>query len=116
MALRAESGVEDQGGGLVWRMRDADNYYVTRWNPLEDNLRIYHVVDGKRSELQSADVSTDPRAWHVLEVEARGERMRVWLDGAKLLEIEDGTFDDGGRVGLWTKADATVSFDGFAVR
>ena len=114
--LRADAGVEDQGGGLSWRAEDADNYYVTRWNPLEDNLRIYKVVAGVRTELQSAEVKLDPVAWHELRVEARGQRMTVWLDGEQQLEIEDDTFSDAGHVGLWTKADACVSFDELSVR
>lgn len=113
--VRADRGREDQGGGLLWRARDADNYYVTRWNPLEDNLRLYKVVDGKRSMLASASVSTDARAWHLLEIEAWGTRTRISLDGKELLVHEDTTFTNGGHVGFWTKADAATSFDDLEV-
>ena len=109
--LRADSGDEDQGGGLVWRARDADNYYVARWNPLENNLRAYRVKGGRRRMLVSADVELDPRAWHTLRVLARGRKLVVLLDGQELLTHEDETFRAAGRVGLWTKADASVSFD-----
>src|SRR5260221_12955689 len=44
------SGKEDQAGGVVWRCKDADNYYISRANALEDNVTIYHTVSGKRSE------------------------------------------------------------------
>jgi hypothetical protein len=113
--LRADSGVEDQGGGLVWAVQDADNYYVTRWNPLENNTRIYKVENGVRHEFQSADTELDPDRWHQLRVVRFGTRMVVFLDGLQVLEHDDATFGAGG-VGLWTKADACVSFDGFEVR
>lgn len=116
--LRADSGEEDQGGGVCWRVLDADNYYVTRWNPLEDNLRVYKVEGGVRHELQSADVHADPATWHELEASMEGTHISVRFDGAELLALDDETFSApaGGRVGLWTKADASVSFDAFSVR
>ena len=113
--VRADRGVEDQGGGLVWRAADGENYYIARWNPLEDNLRAYKVVDGRRTQLLTADVVADPDSWHGLVVSMTGERMEVRLDGEVLLFGEDGTFPGGGRVGLWTKADAATSFDDLEV-
>lgn len=114
--LRADSGQEDRGGGLLWRAADADNYYITRWNPLENNLRAYKVVGGRRSMLASANVEADPREWHKLEVEAVGRRIRVRLDGKELLSLEDATFTRDGLVGLWTKADAATTFDDLRAR
>src|SRR5262245_4670418 len=66
VSVKAISGAQDRGGGLVWRYRDQNNYYVTRWNPLEDNFRVYHVVDGKRTQLASADVKLPPNQWHTV--------------------------------------------------
>ncbi len=114
--LRAEKGAEDQGGGLVWRARDADNYYVARWNPLEDNVRIYKVERGERSLFQNNGVHVEPDGWHELTVEVEGERMTVALDGVPLLDTQDATFFSGGRAGLWTKADAATWFDDLVVR
>ena len=74
-------------------------------------MRAYHVVGGKRTQIASATVSVDPDVWHTVEVEARGTTIRVALDGEWLLDVEDETFADGGWIGLWTKADATTSFD-----
>lgn len=116
LRLRADSGQEDQGGGLLWRAKDADNYYITRWNPLENNVRAYKVVESRRSMLGSADVEADARQWHMLEVEAVARRIRVRLDGKEVLSLEDDTFTDGGQVGLWTKADAATTFDDLQVR
>jgi len=113
--LRADSGEEDQGGGVLWGAQDADNYYVTRWNPLEHNVRIYKVEDGQRHQFQSADTELDPAAWHELRAVRGGTIMTVFLDGEQVLQIDDDTFG-AGEVGLWTKADASVSFDGFEVR
>ncbi|MCB9891966.1 MAG: hypothetical protein H6832_12350 [Planctomycetes bacterium] len=112
--LRADTGQEDQGGGLVWRAKDASSYYVTRWNPLEDNLRVYKVVDGVRTQLASADVKVEP-TWHALSVLARGTSIEIEFDGRRVLQVEDATFSGGGMVGFWTKADASSLFDDFIV-
>ncbi len=107
--LKAVAGEFDQGGGLVWRARDKDNYYVARYNPLEDNFRVYKVEGGKRTQFQSADI---PRAgsWHTLRVRMIGDRITCDLDGKRYLETEDHTFPDAGKVGLWTKSDARTYF------
>lgn len=104
-------GEEDQGGGLVWRARDAANYYVARWNPLEDNVRLYTVVDGKRALLESADVMARPGVWHQLTATMQGEAITLLFDGKPCLTWRDTTFREAGRIGLWTKADATTLFD-----
>jgi hypothetical protein len=108
--LRAVAGEVDRGGGLIWRARDAKNYYVARYNPLEDNFRVYKVQDGKRTQLQSAQVPGD-EAWHTLRVTMIGDTITGSLDGKRYLEARDATFADAGMVGLWTKADARSSFD-----
>lgn len=108
--LRAVAGKDDQGGGLVWRARDAKNYYIARFNPLEDNFRVYHVVAGVRTQLQSADVkySSD---WHTLRVTMTGDHITGGLDGKPLLDVRDATIKGAGMVGLWSKADARTQFD-----
>ncbi len=109
--LRAVAGKVDQGGGPVWRARDAENYYIARYNPLEDNYRVYVVEGGRRRMLKSAAVKLDHAAWHQLRVVMKGDAISCFLDGAKQLEATDATFPDAGMVGLWTKADAVTHFD-----
>ena len=110
MRLRADSGEVDQGGGLVWRARDADNYYVTRWNPLEENLRLYRVVGGERKMLVSMPIEADSSAWHDLSVRMTGSEIEVAFDGRTALRADDSTFSGAGKIGMWTKADASTSF------
>lgn len=105
------SGKFDQGGGLVWRARDEKNYYIARYNPLEDNFRVYKVENGKRSKFfQSADIKHTP-GWHTLRVTMHGSRISCFLDGKKYLEADDKTFSQPGMIGLWSKADAQTYFD-----
>ncbi|HYC76922.1 MAG TPA: hypothetical protein VEI02_04765 [Planctomycetota bacterium] len=115
VSLKPLDGHDDQGGGLMFRFQDANNYYLTRWNPLETNVRLYHVKDGKRTTLGDADVETTP-GWHRLAVTMQGTRIQVRLDDRALVEVHDSAFRDAGKVGLWTKADAVTSFDDFLVR
>lgn len=111
VAVRADSGEVDQGGGPMWRVQDADNYYVCRFNPLESNFRVYVVQDGVRRQLGTTLVITKPGNFHRVEVTFVGERITCTLDGAALLDVRDATIGKAGGVGLWTKADARTSFD-----
>jgi len=108
--FKANSGRIDQGGGLMWRVQDNDNYYVARFNPLEDNFRFYIVHDGMRSELASADVKLS-KGWHTMKIEQKGDTFEGYLDGKQYLEYKDNHLSKTGGVGVWSKADALTSFD-----
>lgn len=120
--IKPISGKEDQAGGLVWRFKDANNYYVARANALEGNVVLYKTVDGKRSSLQvkgrmfgyGVDTKVPKGKWSTLRVEFAGNLFTVLLEGKKLFEVEDDTFMDAGAVGLWTKADSVTLFDDLA--
>lgn len=108
--LKAISGEADQGGGLLWRAQDKNNYYVARFNPLEKNLRLYQVKEGKREQLASADAEKPEGAWTALVVEHQDNHIKVSLDGVALIEVDSNTFGEAGGFGLWTKADAATVF------
>ncbi len=112
--FKAVSGKEDQAGGVIWRAKDADNYYVARANALEDNVTIYHTVKGKRTEKMRVKMKVAPNQWHTLRVEFSGNRFQVLLNGKTALECSDDTFSGAGKVGLWTKADSVTLFDDFS--
>jgi hypothetical protein len=119
--FKPTSGKEDQAGGLVWRFKDANNYYIVRANALEGNVVLYKTVDGKRSSLQvkgrmfgyGVDTKVPKGKWSTLRVEFTGDLFTVYFAGKKLFEVEDDTFTSEGAVGLWTKADSVTSFDDF---
>src|SRR6266540_7571213 len=100
------AGKVDQGCGLVFRLKDADNYYLTRANALEDNVRLYHVVKGSRRQFAGWNGKVASETWHALAVEARGDRFQVFFDGKPVIDAKDDTFKDAGKVGVWTKADS----------
>jgi hypothetical protein len=112
--MKAIAGGEDQGGGLVWRAKDKSNYYIARYNPLEDNYRVYKVQNGSRSQFESATVKGD-KNWHTLRVTMTGDHIECFLDGKKRLDDHDSTFPNAGMIGLWTKADAQSHFDDLMV-
>jgi hypothetical protein len=117
--FKAIAGSQDRAAGLVWRARDANNYYVVRGNALEDNVVLYKTVNGARSPLDivgrkggyGVDVLVPADQWLTLRVEFSGSRFRVLYGGKQLFEVEDSTFSDAGKVGLWTKADSVTLFD-----
>jgi hypothetical protein len=119
MKFKAIAGSQDRAAGIVWRAKDANNYYVTRANALEDNVVLYKTVNGVRSPLDivgrkggyGTDVKVPANAWHSLRVDFRGSRFSVSFNGKQLFEVEDSTFTDAGKVGLWTKADSVTLFD-----
>jgi len=115
--VRANTGEMDQGGGLIWRARDARNYYLARYNPLESNLRVYVVRNGSRRQLASAEnISIPAGRWFQLRIAHTGSRITAWLDGSRRLQLNDETFLTPGGVGLWAKADAASSFDNLIVK
>ncbi len=117
LSVRARplSGEVDQGFGLVWRYRDAKNYYITRCNALEDNCRIYHVVDGNRRQFGGQNIKVAKNTWHTLKLDAVGNHFVVTYDGNRVFDGTDDTFKEAGKVGLWTKADSVIEFDDFTV-
>jgi hypothetical protein len=116
VAFKAVRGEVDQGGGIVWRYRDPNNYYVARMNPLEGNYRVYKFVAGQRTQLGTREgLKVRAGEWHVLQVRHVGDHIECYLDGNKELDVKDNTFPKEGRVGLWTKADARTYFDGLRV-
>jgi hypothetical protein len=109
------SGTVDQACGLVFRLKDARNYYVTRANALENNVRLYVVKDGRRQQLASWSGKVTAKAWHEYRVVVRGDHIEVFWDAAKVLDHHDDTFSDAGKVGVWTKADSVTHFDDLRV-
>jgi hypothetical protein len=113
--FKAVSGSIDRAGGLVFRLKDPNNYYIVRANALENNYRLYHVVNGRRSQFAGANFKVTSGEWHELRVEAVGNKIICYYDGNKKIEATDETFKDAGKVGLWTKADSVTSFDDLRV-
>jgi hypothetical protein len=111
--FNAISGREDQAAGLVWRAKDANNYYVARANALENNVTIYHTINGRRTEKKRASVKVASNQWHTLRVDFQTNHFTVSFNGQKSLEWDDETFKDTGKVGVWTKADSVTTFDDF---
>ncbi len=108
------AGKEDQAGGVVWRAKDADNYYIARANALEGNVRIYHFVNGKRTQFKGVNLTVAENQWHTLRVNFTGNRFTVVFNGKELFTAEDDTLKDAGQVGVWTKADSVTLFDDFS--
>lgn len=121
--FRAVAGKVDQAAGLVWRYRDANNYYVVRANALENNVVLYKVETGVRIDLPvkgkgrsyGASAPILKSQWNALGVEAAGKLFTVTLNGRTLYQVEDGTFAAAGKVGLWTKADSVMMFRDFTI-
>lgn len=109
------SGKVDQACGIVVRFQDANNYYLTRANALEGNVRFYFVKDGRRKEVASWKGKVTSNAWHDYKLEAKGDRFVVTFDGTQVLDVKDTTFTKAGKIGVWTKADSVTYFDDLAI-
>jgi len=117
--FKAIAGSQDRAAGIVWRVKDANNYYVLRANALEDNVVLYKTVGGVRSELDivgrkggyGISVPVPANIWHTLRVDFKASRFIASFNGKQLFEVEDATFTDAGKIGLWTKADSVTLFD-----
>jgi len=122
--IKGVAGHKDQGGGFVWRFKDANNYYVVRENPLEDNVVLYKVEKGVRTDLPlvgkgrtyGVDFPKLGNGWNTLEVKVKDDLFTVYLNGKELFKVKDTTFTGSGKVGFWTKADAVSYFDNFEIK
>ena len=112
--MKPLSGFEDQAGGVVWRWKDGNTYYVARANALENNVSLYYTERGRRKTIKYVDASVPAKAWHLLRVEFKGTRIRVLLDGKVFIDVEDNHIAGAGAVGVWTKADSVTLFDDFS--
>jgi hypothetical protein len=108
------SGNEDAAGGIVWRWKDGDNYYVARANAVEHNVSLYHTTNGRRITIKYVDALVAKNQWHTLKVEFAGKSIRVALDGKVYISQEDDHITGSGAVGVWTKADSVTAFDDFS--
>lgn len=111
--FRPIAGREDQAGGLVWRWKDGNNYYVARANALEGNVSLYYTQNGRRITIEYVDAPVAAGVWHVLRVEFTGKHIRVLLNGKAYIDLDDGRIGGAGAIGVWTKADSTTRFDDF---
>ncbi len=122
--MKGVKGKTDQGGGFIWRFIDKDNYYVVRANPLEDNVVLYKVRNGNRTDLPvlgkgrtyGVDVEKLGNDWNTLKLTVADDLFSVFLNGKQIFQVKDTTFTEAGKVGLWTKADAVTYFDNFEVK
>lgn len=121
--FRPVSGQIDQAAGLVWRYQDENNYYIVRANAREDNVVLYKVQAGRRTDLPvkgegrtyGKPSNVPSGQWGTLRVVAKGPLFEVYHDARKLYEVEDTTFTQAGKVGVWTKADSVTYFDDLTV-
>ena len=113
--FKAVGGTVDQAGGIAVRLTTPDDYYVVRANALEDNVRFYRVVSGRRQQVQGANLKVAANQWHTLGLRAEGDRFTASFDGKPLFTAEDKTFATPGRVALWTKADSVTHFDTISI-
>jgi hypothetical protein len=107
------SGREDQAGGVVWRWKNGDNYYVARANALENNVSLYYTENGRRHTLKYVDAPVAGNAWHTLRAEFAGTKIRIVFDGKPYIDFDDSHISGPGAVGMWTKADSVTAFDDF---
>ncbi|HSH64795.1 MAG TPA: family 16 glycoside hydrolase [Bacteroidia bacterium] len=114
--IKAIAGDEDQGGGLIWRCQNEKNYYLARYNPLENNFRFYKVVNGDRKQLKSFDGNIKSGEWFNMTITMIGNKITCLLNGDKLIETTDDTFANAGALGMWTKSDAQSYFDDLSVQ
>ena len=114
--FKAIAGHEDQGGGPIWRFQGNGNYYIARANPLEDNFRVYKVVNGRRILLGSARLNVEKARWHNIRIVMKGDHIECFYNGQKYLDVHDKTFSKAGKIGVWTKADAVTYFDDIGIQ
>jgi 3-keto-disaccharide hydrolase len=112
--FKALSGRGDQAGGVMWRWKDGNNYYVARANALENNVSLYYTTNGRRNTIKYVDAPVPKNTWHTLRVDFSAASIKVSLNGKAYIDVQDKRITGSGAVGMWTKADSVTAFDDFA--
>jgi len=115
LRFKPVAGQVDQAGGVAVRVADANNYYVVRANALEDNVRFYRIVKGRREQLDGVNIKVASNQWHTLGLKAQDDRFTIEFDGKTLFATSDKTFSGTGKIALWTKSDSITRFDQIAI-
>src|SRR6188508_3101061 len=79
--FKALAGRSDQAGGVMWRWKDGNNYYIARANALENNVSLYYTANGRRNTIKYVDAPVPKNTWHTLRVDFAGTSIRVSLNG-----------------------------------
>jgi hypothetical protein len=103
------SGKMDEAGGVVLRYTP-ENYYIARANALENNVILFKTVNGKRSKIEEVSAPVSKGEWHTLRFAAKGPHLTITFDGKIVIDRDDNTFSNAGKVGYWTKADSVTEF------
>jgi len=111
LRFKPVGGRVDQAGGIAVRVTSPNDYYLVRANALEDNVRFYRIVKGRREQLATANIKVASAQWHMLGIKAENDRFTISFDGKQLHSTTDKTFSSSGRVALWTKSDSVTRFD-----
>ena len=114
MKFKSLAGKEDRAGGVVWRWKDGNNYYVARANALENNVSLYYTKNGSRKTIEYKNAPVAPNVWHTLRVNFKGTAIQVALDGKVYVDGQDSQITGAGKLGVWTKADSVTLFDDFS--
>ena len=112
--IRPLSGAIDRAGGIAFAIRDWDNYFVLRTNALEGNIILFEFRNGKRYKLAGIEKQIGTGVWHDLRVEIEGSRIEGYFNGDPVINFDTGK-PLAGFIGLWTKSDSTVWFDGLVI-
>lgn len=122
--FKAVEGQVDRAAGIVWRYQGPNNYYIVRANALENNVVLYKVENGVRLSLAPKGLPSRAYGvkhevpsgkWHTLRVVFQDGLFTVFFNDERLFQVEDQTFRQAGRAGLWTKADSLTYFADFTV-
>jgi len=92
-AAIASDGAADVG--IYFYYRDADNYYLFRWNAesqpdgKKGRRQLIRRWHGKDTVVAEAPGGYQPRVWYLLEAEAVGPRIRTFIDGHPIFSLAD---------------------------
>ena len=112
VSARTRRAGQDGSLGVVWRVQDADNYYLAKLDLARQDIGLYRVVRGNRVRIEGEDdLELDPNAWHTLKIVQEETDIRVYIGGIRVLRARDRTFAASGAAGLWSTGDAIAHFD-----
>jgi hypothetical protein len=105
-----------KNAGIALRYQDPANYYVVVASALEQRVDLFRAVNGRLRRIGGMEAHVALEDWQEVRVIAQDQRVTVLFNGMSSFRALDPTFNDSGRVALWTEDDNVTRFDRLTIK
>ncbi|NQX60501.1 family 16 glycoside hydrolase [Paenibacillus qinlingensis] len=103
--------ITNANAGIVFRVQNADNYYLYRINVGNQKLELYKAVNGQLTLVSSTSFTAQANQWYTIKASIQGNTIKGYVDGVLKTEWTNPVTElTTGKIGFRTTS-VDVSFD-----